>query len=359
MSDRSQKREKAGPIKTTSIAIVDEKTIRNKIYTVRGVQVMLDFELAEIYGYETKNFNRQVKNNFEKFEGEEFMFRLSKPEFDEILRCKKFTSSWGGTRYLPYAFTEQGVYMLMTVLRGELAIRQSRALVVAFKSMKDYIVQNQPLVTHHDYLRLSMQVSDSQQAIRAVQNQLIEHGEKLNGLFVEMQETVKRSEISPYLLDFTKPEDQKEYLILDGQSAKADETYMDIYSQAKHTVYIVDNYVGIKTLRLLKNVRKGVSVIVFTDNLQNGLHASDYMDFHTEFPNIPVTFQRTCRTTHDRFIVLDFGTADERVFHCGASSKDAGVKLMTVISEMTDSDFKSTFANVVQKYLNNPTLVLK
>ena len=353
MSNNNQKTE------TTGIAIVDEKIIQNKIYTVRGVQVMLDFELAEIYGYETKNFNRQVKNNLEKFEGDAFMFQLTKSEFDEILRCKNFTSSWGGTRYLPYVFTEQGVYMLMTVLRGELATRQSRALVIAFKSMKDYIVQNQPLITHHDYLHLSMQVSDSQQAIQAVQNQLIEHGEKLNGLFVEMQETVKRSEISPYLLDFTKPEDQKEYLILNGQPAKADETYMDIYSQAKKTVYIVDNYVGLKTLRLLRNVQNGVSAVVFTDNLQNGLSASDYTDFHVEFPNIPVTFQRTCKTTHDRFIVLDFGSADERIFHCGASSKDAGMRLMTVISEMTDPDFKNSFDAVIQRYQNNPKLVLR
>ena len=70
---------------------------------------MLDFELAEIYGYETKNFNRQVKNNIEKFEGEDFMFRLTEEEMDD-LRCKIFTSSWGGTRYLPYAFTEQGLF---------------------------------------------------------------------------------------------------------------------------------------------------------------------------------------------------------------------------------------------------------
>ena len=93
----------------------------------------------------------------------------------------------GGRSNLPYALREQGVYMLMIVLRGELAIRQSRSLVMAFKKMKDYIVQNQPLITHHDYLRLSMQVSDSQQALQAVQNQLIEHGKKLNDLFGEMK----------------------------------------------------------------------------------------------------------------------------------------------------------------------------
>ena len=114
--------------KDTQVAIVSEESIRDKMYNIRGQKVMLDFELAEIYGYETKSFNRQVKNNSVKFEGDDFMFQLTKDEW-ENLRCKKFTSSWGGLRYLPMAFTEQGIYMLMTVLRGELAIKQSRALV--------------------------------------------------------------------------------------------------------------------------------------------------------------------------------------------------------------------------------------
>ncbi len=89
---------------------------------------MLDFDLAQIYGYETKNFNRQVKNNIERFDSD-FMFQLSDIEMEEILRCKIFTSSWGGTRYNPYAFTEQGIYMLMTVLKGDLAVTQSKMLI--------------------------------------------------------------------------------------------------------------------------------------------------------------------------------------------------------------------------------------
>ena len=108
----------------TKIAIVDERTIRDKIYEVRGVKVMLDFELAEIYGYTTKAFNQQVKNNIDKFE-EDFRFQLTKEEL-QILRSKKFTSSWGGSRYRPWAFTESGIYMLMAVLKGELATQQRR-----------------------------------------------------------------------------------------------------------------------------------------------------------------------------------------------------------------------------------------
>ena len=101
---------------------LNEELIASKIYKIRGQKVMLDFELAEIYGYETKNFNRQVKNNNDKFD-EDFMFQLSKEEYKEILRCKNFTSRLVGTRYLPYAFTEQGIYMFMTVLKGEIAVK--------------------------------------------------------------------------------------------------------------------------------------------------------------------------------------------------------------------------------------------
>ena len=141
--------------KTDEMMFVNHESLVKKIYIIRGQKVMLDFELAEIYGYETKNFNRQVKNNIEKFEGEDFMFRLTEEEMDD-LRCKIFTSSWGGTRYLPYAFTEQGIYMLMTVLKGDLAVRQSRALVRTFKQMKDYIVENQGLIGKREFLQLSM-----------------------------------------------------------------------------------------------------------------------------------------------------------------------------------------------------------
>ena len=143
----------------TDIAIIDERTIRDRIYVVRGVKVMLDFDLAEIYGYETKNFNRQVKNNADRFEGDEFMFQLTREEVEDLMRCKNFTSrignlfkgQSGGSRYLPNVFTEQGVYLLMTVLRGELAVRQSRALVMAFVSDKWLV-----WIITHNYLTCNL-----------------------------------------------------------------------------------------------------------------------------------------------------------------------------------------------------------
>ena len=123
-----------------SITLIDENLLKSKVYTIRGVKVMLDADLAEIYGYETRFFNLQVKNNQEKFD-DDFRFQLSEDEFKPLmLKISTSKVCHGGTRKLPYAFTEQGIYMLMTVLRGEIATRQSKALVRLFKSMKDYIV---------------------------------------------------------------------------------------------------------------------------------------------------------------------------------------------------------------------------
>ena len=356
----------------TEIAIIDERTIRDKIYVVRGVKVMLDFELAEIYGYETKNFNRQVKNNAARFEGEEFMFRLTKTEFDEILRCKNFTSSWGGTRYLPFAFTEQGLYLLMTVLRGDLAIRQSRALVMAFKAMKDYIVETQGLVSQRDILRLSMQttenteairelqstvkdqqklLADQQKAILAIDDQLMDAREQLN-------ETVKKSDLSPLLFQFQK-EEQKEILLLNGEPVTANLTYMDIYSKAGKNVYMVDNYISLKTLNLLQTVKTGVSVTVFSDNLGNWLHASDEADFRLQFPNIPIQFITVGGITHDRYIILDYDEPDERIFLCGSSSKDTGIRKISTIVEMNSDGVKKLLHGVVDQMKQNPPLSLR
>jgi len=149
---------------------INDEYLKGHIYHVRGTRVMVDTDLAKIYGYSTKDFNRQVKNNIEKFE-QDFMFQLTDEEC-EILRCKNSTSSWGGRRYNPYVFTEQGIYMLMTVLKGELATKQSKALIRIFKQMKDYIVDNQPLLGQREYLQLSLQTTKNTQDLLDLRNSL-------------------------------------------------------------------------------------------------------------------------------------------------------------------------------------------
>ena len=229
--------------KKDEMMFVSHESLVKKIYIIRGQKVMLDFELAEIYGYETKNFNRQVKNNIEKFEGEDFMFRLTEEEMDD-LRCKIFTSSWGGTRYLPYAFTEQGIYMLMTVLKGDLAVRQSRALVRTFKQMKDYIVENQGLIGRREFLQLSMQITSNVVEMQDLRRDLRDVEDKVAGLVDNLGNVVHKSELSDLILDLSNPQLKYGFLLLNGQPIEANLAYKDIYSIAKKSIYIVDNYIG-------------------------------------------------------------------------------------------------------------------
>ena len=127
-------------------SLIDENMLKSRIYTIRGLKVMLDADLAEIYGYSTKAFNQQVKNNIEKFD-EDFRFQLCRNEYREILGSKFLTLKQGKySKTSPYVFTEQGIYMLMTVLKGERATAQSKALIRLFKQMKDCIVENQQLI---------------------------------------------------------------------------------------------------------------------------------------------------------------------------------------------------------------------
>ena len=238
---------------------------------------------------------------------------------------------------------------------------------MAFKAMKDYIVETQGLVSQRDILRLSVQTAENTEAIRNIQSSLqeqqkmlLEQDDKLVSAFEQISETVKKSDISPVLLQFNMSDDkQKDYLLLHGQPAKADVTYIDIYSKAKKSVYIIDNYISIKTLRLLQNVQPGVAVTVFSDNIRNHLHASDCADFQTEFPNIPVSFISIGGTMHDRFIFLDYGDADERIYHCGASSKDAAVRLTTAITEITSEVLKTSLHALVDQMKQNPPLIVR
>lgn len=346
------------------VVIIDEHTLRDKIYEVRGVKVMLDFELAEIYGYATKAFNQQIKRNIDRFP-DDFMFQLSREELDDLVRSQFVTSrktpflgQSGGVRYLPYAFTEQGIYMLMTVLKGELAVEQSKALIRTFKDMKDYIIENQDMIGQHDFLKLSLFVTENFKENAVIRKELTELGNQMNEVMDRLSTVVDRSEIAPFLLDLGKPAEKREYLWYKKQPAKADVTLIDIYSQAKQSIHIIDDYISIKTLYLLQDVGEGVNITIFSDNKFNKLHAIDYCDFRSEFPHIKVQFIKTKGKSHDRFIILDFDTPEERVFHCGPSLKDAG-KRISAITEHTDKMIKDCLNNAIKDMLGNPPLKLK
>lgn len=322
----------------SEIMVVDERLLKDKIYIVRGTQVMLDFELAEIYGYETRYFNRQVQNNRERFRGDDFMFQLTEEEF-ENLKCNFFTSSWGGRRKLPYAFTEQGIYMLMTVLKGELAIEQSRTLIRLFKGMKDYIIENKQLMlSQADYYTLAERVENNSKNIESIKGKMI-----------------TRAELSDFMKLFNRSIQNEEILILDGQPFKADGAYQKIYRSAKKSIIIIDDYIGTKTLQHLVHARPGVQLTIISDNKLKLLKLSEYNDFLTEYPTRTIDFIKMQDRTHDRYIILDNETEDMKVYHCGASSKDAG-KRITTIARLMDTD---AYREAICTLLTNPPLVLK
>lgn len=324
--------------KTTEleIAVVDEQTIKDKIYNIRGQQVMLDFDLAEIYGYSTKVFNQQVKRNIEKFEND-FMFQLTQQEITN-LRSQNVTSSWGGTRYLPYAFTEQGIYMLMTVLKGEIATSQSKALIRIFKKMKDYIISNNYLLANNNSVEMNL----------IMQNTLD---------IAEMKrEMLKKSDLAEIMRSFTDAKVKNEYLIYKDEVVEADLAYKDIYSQATESIYVIDNYIGLKTLYLLKDVKSNINITIFSDNVNSGLSQIEYTDFQKEFPEISIKLKRTRNQVHDRFIVIDFGTENEKIYLCGASSKDAGKRITSIVKL---SDIKCYKLMICDLVAGMPELKLK
>lgn len=241
--------------------IVSEETIRDKMYLIRGQKVMLDTDLAEIYGYTTKRFNEQVKNNIEKFD-EDFRFQLTNEEVADLLSRSKISTSIqtkgvkGGRVYNPYAFTEQGIYMLMTVLKGELAIKQSKALIRLFKQMKDYLLDNRNVIGQEEMLRLSIQTNENTRAIHRLEKNM-----------------VTKDDLQKFMINFADNHMGREFLLMDGKTVEADAAYTKIYGLAKKSIYIVDNYIGVKT---------------------------------------------------------------EKVYHCGGSSKDGGRRI-TAISKMTDT----------------------
>lgn len=289
------------------LIIIDEENIKDLIYEIRGQKVMLDFDLAKIYGYTTGNFNNQIKRNNNRFP-EDFMFKLTTDEWKEILILHFEIASWGGRRTPPYVFTEQGIYMLMTVLKGELAIKQSLALIRLFKSMKDYIVESENIVTVNEILKLSKQIDSNTNKIKRIENKL---------------EVVMDNFIDTSIY--------KHFLILNGKRVEADIVFQSIYSLANQSIIIIDDYINIKTLEHLKVCKKDIVINVFSDNVaRKPLEENEINDFIAD-TGINLVVRPTNNEIHDRYIVIDYNTENEMLYLCGSSSKDAGNRISTII----------------------------
>ena len=317
------------------IVVIEEDTIKSRIYDIRGQKVMLDFELAEIYGYTTTRFNEQVKNNSEKFD-DDFMFQLTKSEFENLI-SKKSTSSWGGRRKLSYAFTEQGIYMLMTVLRGELAVKQSKALIRMFKQMKDFIIENQDFIGSKEFVQIAIQTNQNTNDIARLDS-------KVNTL-------ATKEDLKKVMDHFIDPDTYKHFLLMNGDKIEADVAYTKIYKSAKKSIYVIDNYIGLKTLELLRAARDNTQIIVFSDNVKNKdmLTKNILDDFRKGYPTINLKMKIAGKKYHDRYIAIDYGTEHEAFYLCGASSKEAGNKIssITKIEESSKDMYHTMFGGML------------
>ncbi|MBR4625906.1 MAG: ORF6N domain-containing protein [Alphaproteobacteria bacterium] len=276
----------------SEIAIHNTESLKDKIYTIRGVQVMLDSDLAEIYGYATKDFNRQVKNNIERFD-EDFRFQLTDEEVTLISRCKNFTLNdlpkgrGHNYKYKPYAFTEQGIYMLMSVLKGDLAVAQSKTLIRLFREMKHFVQNN-------------MLVFDE---IVSIKQHQLNTDKRVDELFT--------------LLDKYNVKDTQG-IFYQGQIFDAYAKFQSFIAQAQTEIILIDNYVDVSVLERLATKNSGVAVTIYTSNNAK-ITAQDIQNFNAQYP--PLTVHYTTNM-HDRFLIIDH----KILYHIGASLKDLGKK---------------------------------
>ena len=289
------------------IILIDENTIKNKIYYIRGQYVMLDSELAEIYGYTTKRFNEQVKNNIERFDID-FMFRLSDEELIELSRSNFSTSIQvkgvkGGRVYNPYAFTEQGIYMLMTVLRGEKAVEQSKQLIRIFKKMKDYLSNNNLL------------------------DMVIKHGCEIDCINSDLKD----------IKNIIYPKDE----IYFDKEWDAYSKIIDIFSNAKDELIIVDRYTDKSILDIISKLN--VKVILITSK-KTKITELDIKKYKSTYNNLSIYYDDSY---HDRYFILD----RDIIYHSGNSINHIGYRKSS-IDIIGDKNVKNIVLNDVLNIIN-------
>ena len=309
------------------LSIIPLNNIQALIHTIRGEQVMLDSDLAEIYGVETKVFNQAVKRNIERFP-ETFRFQLTEEEYDSLktrlessssdeglrsqnatleesenlrsqnatssdagaLRSQIVTSSHGGRRYLPYAFTEQGVSMLSAVLRSETAVKVSIQIIHAFVEMRRFLQANASVFARMD----SMEKRQF-----ALESKTMENFEKVF-----------------QALEAAEP--PKQGIFYNGQVHDAHAFVSELIRTAKKSLVLIDNYIDDSVFTLLTKRKKGVIASIYTQSISKQL-TLDLDKHNSQYPPIEI---HTFKDAHDRFLILD----ERDIYHIGASLKDLGKK---------------------------------
>ena len=290
-----------------SIVQLQVENIENRIFVIRNQQVMIDRDLALLYGVETKRLNEQVKRNIERFP-ERFMFQLTKEEQEYYdcqrsqiatlndLKSQNATSNMRGkySKYLSYAFTEQGVAMLSSVLRSETAVQVSIRIMDAFVTMRRFLQNNAQIFVELGSIKQHLIESDLHHK---------ENDQKIERLFT--------------LMDRYKIED-KQGIFFQGQIFDAYAKFESFIQQAKKEIILIDQYVDLTVLERLAKKQKGVAVTIYTSS-KAPLTAQDVQQFNNQYPTLTISHTSTM---HDRFLIIDRSI----IYHIGASLKDLGKK---------------------------------
>ena len=208
----------------------------------------------------------------------------------------------------------------------------------AFRAMREYITQTRHFLPQQELMSLL-----GKQAL-------------LEGKVREIKEKmVTKADLSDFIKLFDSEVESEEILILDGQPFKADLAYQKIIKQANKNILIVDDYVGVKTLQHLAKAKRGVNITIVSDNKKKTLRLAEYNDFVSGYPKVKITLLKSLDRIQDRYIILDYDTKDMKVYHSGASVKDAGRRI-TTITRITDI---AEYRSVAKTLLGNPSLVLK
>ena len=261
-----------------NVIVKNDVKIENMIYEIRGKQVMLDSDLAKLYNVETKRINEAVKNNIEKFP-ERYCFKISEKEYNSLK--SKISTSKGGSRKGHNVFTEQGIYMLATILKSKLATSMTMAIMDTFVAMKKYINYN---LIEQKYI-----------------NKLVlEHDSKID-----------------LILNKLSTEEENNHIFYEGQIYDAYNLLIKTLSKSKKEIIIIDNYAGRELFNIIKDIK--VNIKVYTENIDNTAKEK----YEKQYSNLSIF---TTDIFHDRFIIID----NKVLYHSGASFKDLGKKCFAI-----------------------------
>lgn len=288
---------------------ISSSEIKELIYNIRGKQVMLDSDVAILYHYTTKNINKAVKRNIDRFP-EDFWFQLTESEFQDLrfqfgTLNRKVNNGDVTRKYLPYVFTEQGISMLSGVLKNEIAVKVSISIIRAFVEMKKFISSNGQLF----------------ERLTNVEYKLLEHDKKFDQVFEQLQHE----------------ENIKQKIFFEGQIYDAYSLIIDIIKKANKKILIIDNYIDESVLKMLTKKNKEVEVAILTSD-KSKIEKIDVQKFNKEYPILKVA---KTNKFHDRFIVID----NKEMYHLGASIKDLGRKCFG-INKIEDLDIIERFINL-------------